>query len=352
MKEAANSPYYSGLSSFNKAINVDNSHKSRPDSSPFIINDEDQIIHFERFKTGHEDGDRQGSPRPRRDNSDSRAVADDIAAMLLGTVDRKIEIIREEQDGYLVQKTIITERQKLSDTARTLKNLGISPSIKDEEYEPPEPNQSSEAHPPAVYSTDSSSGKYDSLPSHHPDQEDEDPDENFHENQPGETDQGSFLRSAQRTLKKILAAIMILGILTGAGLIAWTCYTISHAPEEFQEMITSLQPVKVQVEQCLIREKIRNLKICSDGEKAQDGSWDLSHRFLSDNRHPNFSSIRIQNGIITAYANFDQIFKGVTYITRPVFDSKGNITWELSDKSGCIKSRLCSPEEQPRTSAK
>ncbi len=323
---------------------MENFNKADSQPSPFIINDDDSVIHFERMKNSRS-ADNSEKNQEKLMEQNRKNSADDIAGMLLGSVDRKIEITREEQDGYLIQKTIITERKKLSGTARAIMNMGLSTSIRDDDIPNNMENNASSERTLNAKDSNNNQEQYQDhsqFQNYNEYSSTEDlPDNN--ENIAAEEDEEiGFFTKLGNFLKKVLLIIALLTILGIAGWIGWNIYNVGKAKDDYKEMISSLAPVKAQVEKCMLLEKVRYIKLCSDGEKATDGSWDLSDRFLNENRHPNFASIKISGGVITAHANYDREFRGVTFVTEPVIDHNGKINWNISDKSGCLEKQLCS----------
>ncbi len=254
--------------------------------------------------------------------SDNIHAMGNIDAILMGSLDRKVEIKREEINGYLIQTTIITEKKRLavSQTSQTLSRLGLNTSISDDDIDPVNLNNFSINDP-----DDAASSACQTMQQQPPREK-----VHFHP-----------LAYTFRILKYMLAltALCVLIII-----LIWLVN--SHFAKErtlsnFVSIINSLEPVKQQVSACIKAEGPRYLNICNDKHRSEEKGWDLSDRFLSNSKDPHIAAIRVDGGTITAYTNYDHELQGTTYVIVPSLANDGTVTWHMSPNSTCLQLKIC-----------
>lgn len=131
------------------------------------------------------------------------------------------------------------------------------------------------------------------------------------------------------TLIAVLAIFIIYAVLKPSG------------TDEFKTIIGSLEPIKKQVEQCIVANPATFQTVCNSNSKADDGSWDLSNRFISENKYDSIANIVIDGGTITVNSNYNASLKGANYILIPQLSPNQKVSWSVSNQSTCFTKHLC-----------
>jgi hypothetical protein len=246
-----------------------------------------------------------------------RAVpeSESVDSLLLGVIDRKIQISREEKDGFLIQTTVIIEKKPLemSKTSRVLRELGLSATINDDD-----PDTGFTGHDFTVGEEhgiryqESDSGKH------------------FHP-----------VIYTFRILKYILAITVLCALIIFAVWLINDMHARDRTITTFDQIVESIEPIKQQVEACIHAEGPRYMNICNDKHRSENYSWDLTDRFINNHKDPNISAIRIDGGTITVYTNYDHELRGTTYITVPARMDSKTVRWSMSAQSTCLKLKIC-----------
>ncbi len=245
--------------------------------------------------------------------------SESVDNLLLGALDRKIQITREERDGFLIQTTVITERRPLemSKTSRVLRELGLSTSINDDDmYRETE-------FTGRGFTINDSQVTAGTAPEKK---------KRFHP-----------VSYTFRMLKYILAVTILCAVVIFAIWLINDMHSKERIRDTFSQIIESIEPVKQQVEACINAEGPRFTNVCNDKHRSENYSWDLTDRFLSSHKDPNISAIRVDKGTITVYTNYDHALKGATYITAPTLtgSDKKTIKWNMKPESTCLKLKVC-----------
>lgn len=250
----------------------------------------------------------------------SLSACGSIDSILMGSLDRKVEIRREEKDGYLTQITIITERSRIecSETTRTLRELGLNAALSEDDDYPEYRRYAGTRIQP-----ENSGRRYRKI----------------------------LLRPAVYTFRMLKHILILTGVCILLIIAAWqinSLYSRERTRTTFQQIIRSLDPVKRQVEECIKAEGQRYRSVCNDRRRSSSGRWDLSDSYISSVRDPNVSAVRVDGGTITAYTNYDHELRGTSYITVPAPAPEGGITWIMDPASTCLKTEICADESRPR----
>lgn len=242
-----------------------------------------------------------------------------VDSILMGSLDRRIEITRQEVGGYLVQTTVITEKKVLeqSETTRTLKALGLSANILDDDEEP------SDIRNMRISGEQNKEERSDSAR-----------EKEFHP-----------LAYTFRILKFIFMLTIVCALIIAAVWIAGSMYAKDKTRSGFDDIVRSIEPVRKQVEICIASEGPRYVNVCSNKRRSESAGWDLSDRYISNHKDPNIASIRVDGGTITVYANYDHEFRGATYISVPTRLESGKIRWDMSPESTCLAQEICSGQK-------
>lgn len=255
------------------------------------------------------------SAAPRSANFRAIPENESVDNLLLGVIDRKIQISREEKEGFLIQTTVIIEKKPLeiSKTSRVLRELGLSAAINDDD-----PGTGFTGHGFTI--EDEHGIRY----------QDQETGKHFHP-----------IIYTFRMLKYILAITVLCALIILAVWLINDMHSRDRTRTTFDQIVESIEPIKQQVEACINAEGPRYMNICNDKHRSENYSWDLTDRFINNHKDPNISSIRIDGGTITVYTNYDHELKGTTYITVPARMDTRTVKWSMSAQSTCLRLKIC-----------
>jgi hypothetical protein len=99
--------------------------------------------------------------------------------------------------------------------------------------------------------------------------------------------------------------------------------------------------LKQMVEKCILDNPENFQQICNSNTRDDLNAWDLSNRFLTENRHESVANIVIEGGTITINSNYNGSLKGANYIVIPTLSPNQKVVWTVSNMSTCFAKHLC-----------
>ena len=287
------------------------------------------------------------------ETADSNANQDelfDLENFSMEGAEKQTTIYREEKDGYVIQKTVIIERKKKPGTAvKGSRNTPVQPAF----------NNTARIQPASADDFRTSAGGSSFLndqisvddpkfheavsilagrdPSFHPSSDSSSSSE-IPEQKPGLVKRMNEMaaKMAHRLfLLTIVTLIMVLGIFIIHSLLR------PSGTEEFRKIISSVEPVKQMVEKCILDNPENFQQICNSNTRDDLNAWDLSNRFLTENRHESVANIVIEGGTITINSNYNGSLKGANYIVIPTLSPNQKVVWTVSNMSTCFAKHLC-----------
>lgn len=262
----------------------------------------------------------------------------DIKKYALGDPHPQIQVMREEQDGFIIQKLTIIEKIKIKPVISN-KNINLSNTdivVLNEKVSPLPSKPLSPILNNEQINNETTSFKIE--------QDDIDDFKNNSLNTNTYTDyteQNSFIRSTFLFLRKLAIYSVSIFIIVGISYLGYLYFRQVRTVDEFNKIARSLQPIQLQIEKCIMVEGPNYKKLCNSKKKSVDNIWDLSNSFIEQHKLPSVANITITEGVITVNTNYDHDLKGSTYIIEPIFNKNKGIDWKINPRSTCLKNKFC-----------
>ena len=301
-------------------------------SRNFFDNDDDLVIDFTKF---NKDSLEENIPQANESNikftveeepQEEKTSDFDLATFSMEGAEKQTSIYREEKEGYVIQKTVIIEKKKIP----THKKIDpIDQALKEEQ------NNTSYQENINLFTPN---------PSIIIDDEPHEPNANEQVHEKEEQDQKSLFNSIASLINQAIHRIVIFFIFSLLFIVLiFIIYSIlkPNAREEFSTIINSIDPIKAEVEKCILSENVHYIDRCNSNNRSNEQAWDLSNRFLNENKHDGIANIVIEGGTITINSNYTNNLKGANYILVPQVSPNHKVLWNISKHSTCFEKHLC-----------